>query len=97
MFGIGIGELIFIVMIGLTVLGPERLCHTIKTLSRTFRSSRAAIQQITQDVSDQLAVSDIERALTSVEQEITLPELTSSPQAKGQQVLSGQTPSQPPH
>ncbi|MGI0120429.1 hypothetical protein [Zooshikella sp. RANM57] len=74
MFGIGMSELIFIIILGLIVLGPERLCRCLQTLSRTINSSRNAIQSVKDDVTNTLAMHDIESQLKLPVKELSFTE-----------------------
>jgi Tat protein translocase TatB subunit len=54
MFGMGMGELMVILVIALIFLGPKRLPDVATTLGKAIRSFRKA----TQDLTDQLQVDD---------------------------------------
>src|SRR6185503_1424421 len=54
MFGLGMGELLVILVIALLFLGPKKLPDVASTLGKAIRSFRKA----TQDLQDQLQVDD---------------------------------------
>src|SRR5689334_11022660 len=54
MFGLGMGELLVILVIALLFLGPKRLPDVASTLGKAIRSFRKA----TNDLTDQLEVDD---------------------------------------
>ena len=54
MFGLGMGELMVILVIALLVLGPKKLPDAASSLGKAIRSFRKA----TQDLTDQLQVDD---------------------------------------
>ncbi len=54
MFGLGMGELLIIMLLALLFLGPKRLPDIASTLGKAIRSFRKA----TSDLQDQLEVDD---------------------------------------
>ena len=54
MFGLGMGELLVILVIALLFLGPKKLPDVASSLGKAIRSFRKA----TQDLTDQLQVDD---------------------------------------
>ncbi len=79
MFDIGFFELLVIAIIGLIVIGPERLPETIRTVSlwvgrlkRSLRETRSEIEkQIgADDIRQQLHNEEVMQALNDVKQEV---------------------------
>ncbi len=54
MFGIGIQELIIIVIIALIIVGPKKLPDLAKTLGKGFNEFKKATDGITEDIKDTL-------------------------------------------
>jgi len=54
MFGIGVQELIIIVIIALLVVGPKKLPELAKTLGKGFSEFKKATDGITEDIKDTL-------------------------------------------
>jgi sec-independent protein translocase protein TatA len=54
MFGIGIQELIIIVIIALIIVGPKKLPELAKTLGKGFNEFKKATDGITEDIKDTL-------------------------------------------
>ena len=71
-FGIGLPELIFIAIIALIVLGPERLPGVLRQMAQYFRQIRALTQEVTSQFSEELkAFDDINPA--KIMNEVTQP------------------------
>ena len=63
MFDIGFSELILIAIVGLLVIGPERLPETIRVTTRWLRNIRRSFEQAKREVEQELGVNDIKREL----------------------------------
>lgn len=79
MFDIGFFELILVAIVGLLVIGPERLPETVRTLAlwlgrlrRTVRETRAELEQQigADDIRRQLHNEEIMRSLNATREEI---------------------------
>jgi len=79
MFDIGFFELILVAIVGLLVIGPERLPETVRTLAlwlgrlrRTIRETRAELEQQigADDIRRQLHNEEIMRSLNATREEI---------------------------
>ena len=71
-FGIGLPELIFIAILALIVLGPERLPGVLRQMAQYFRQIRALTQEVTSQFSEELkAFDDINPA--KIMNEVTQP------------------------
>ncbi|MDL1970459.1 MAG: Sec-independent protein translocase protein TatB [Candidatus Desulfofervidaceae bacterium] len=81
MFGIGMQELVIVLIVALLVLGPKRLPEVARALGRGVREFRKATQEVKESV-------DIEGHLKKIENEIMAEEIeteVSSPQQKTDQ------------
>ena len=59
MFDIGFWELMLIAVIGLVVLGPERLPVAIRTVSRWVRAVRNTANGVKQELSQELKLQEL--------------------------------------
>ncbi|MCD6214992.1 MAG: twin-arginine translocase subunit TatB, partial [Candidatus Desulfofervidus sp.] len=74
MFGIGMQELLIILVIALIVLGPKRLPEIARALGKGMREFRKASQEIKESV-------DLEGELKEIEREVIMDEVkTEMPQ-----------------
>ena len=73
-FGIGIGELFFIAVIALIVLGPERLPSAIRSVAKFFREVRKMINELSAGFGDEL------KTLEDLNPQKLLRELTEDPE-----------------
>jgi len=69
MFDIGFWELILISVIGLVVLGPERLPVAIRTVSRWVRAVRHTANGVKQELSRELKLQELHDNLKKAEQQ----------------------------
>lgn len=60
-FGIGLGELILILIVALIIWGPKRLPEIARTLGKTVRALRKATYDFTSQVTRELDVSETDR------------------------------------
>lgn len=68
MFDIGFWELVVISVIGLVVLGPERLPVAIRTVSRMFKTVRDTANAVKTELSQELKMEELHRDLKKAEQ-----------------------------
>ena len=81
MFDIGFWELILISVVGLVVLGPERLPHAIRSVSRFVGAAKTMANNVKDEISHELKVQELQDNLRKAEQmgmEDLSPELKSS-------------------
>ncbi|MGR5235893.1 Sec-independent protein translocase protein TatB [Vibrio alfacsensis] len=81
MFDIGFWELVLISVVGLVVLGPERLPHAIRSVSRFIGSAKSMANSVKDELSHELKVQELQENLRKAEQmgmEDLSPELKSS-------------------
>jgi sec-independent protein translocase protein TatB len=63
MFDIGMGELGLIAVVGLLVLGPERLPRVARTAGALLRKARQSWQGVRADIERELAAEDLKQTL----------------------------------
>ncbi|MCT7654257.1 Sec-independent protein translocase protein TatB [Oceanimonas sp. NS1] len=68
MFDIGFWELVVISVIGLVVLGPERLPVAIRTVSRLFSTVRNTANAVKTELAQELKMEELHRDLKKAEQ-----------------------------
>lgn len=65
----GAGELLIIAVIGLLVLGPERLPVAIRTVSGWIRSAKQMANGITSEINHELKVQELHQNLKKAEEQ----------------------------
>ena len=68
MFDIGFFELLIIAVLGLVVLGPERLPGAIRSTMKTVRSIKGMASGFRQEVEQQFKIHDLHENLKKAEQ-----------------------------
>ena len=63
MFDIGMGEIGLIAVVGLLVLGPERLPRVARTAGALLRKARNSWQSVRSDIERELAAEDLKRTM----------------------------------
>jgi sec-independent protein translocase protein TatB len=63
MFDIGMGEIGLIAVVGLLVLGPERLPRVARTAGALLRKARNSWQSVRSDIERELAADDLKRTM----------------------------------
>jgi sec-independent protein translocase protein TatB len=63
MFDIGMGELGLIAVVGLLVLGPERLPRVARTAGALLRKARNSWHSVRSDIERELAAEDLKRTM----------------------------------
>lgn len=63
MFDIGFTEVILISVIGLLVLGPERLPRVARTIGLYFRKARQTFHSVRSEIEKELAAEDMKKTL----------------------------------
>jgi sec-independent protein translocase protein TatB len=63
MFDIGIGELGLIAVVGLVVLGPERLPRVARATGALLRKARNSWQSVRSDIERELAAEDLKQTM----------------------------------
>lgn len=82
MFEIGFSELVLVMIIGLIVLGPERLPVAVKTVAGWIRAMRTLASTVQNELTKELKLQELQDSLKKVEQNANLqnisPELKAS-------------------
>ena len=63
MFEIGFPELLVIVLVGLMVIGPEKLPQIIKAITRSFRAIRSYLNETKTEIEKSLGMDEIRQDL----------------------------------
>lgn len=91
MFDVGFAELFLLALIGLLVLGPERLPKAARTLGGLVRKARTSWFALRRTIESELAAADLTEPLKSTSRE--LKEL--SDRMASDQSQAGQAPTNP--
>ena len=67
MFDIGILELFLVLVIGLVVLGPERLPEVVKSVTRSMKWLKKTITSTKEEVSKNIGLDEVYRDLRNEE------------------------------
>ncbi|WP_075183445.1 Sec-independent protein translocase protein TatB [Pantoea sp. 1.19] len=68
MFDIGFSELLLVFIIGLVVLGPQRLPVAVKTVMGWIRAMRSLASSVQHELSQELKLQELQDSLRKVEQ-----------------------------
>ncbi|MDS7718951.1 Sec-independent protein translocase protein TatB [Pantoea ananatis] len=68
MFDIGFGELVLVFVIGLIVLGPQRLPHAVKTVVGWIRAIRSLAANVQSELAQELKLQELQDSLKKVEE-----------------------------
>lgn len=68
MFDIGFGELLLVLVIGLVVLGPERLPVAVRTVAGWIRTLRSLAATVQNELAQELKLQELQDSLQKVEQ-----------------------------
>ncbi|HZP65941.1 MAG TPA: Sec-independent protein translocase protein TatB [Rudaea sp.] len=63
MFDVGMGEIGLIAVVGLLVLGPERLPRVARTAGALLRKARQSWQSVQAEIERELAAEDLKRQM----------------------------------
>lgn len=69
MFDIGFWEVLFCGLIGLIVLGPDKLLSTIRSLSNIIKSLRKTASQLSTDINKELDIKKMEQQLATIKKD----------------------------
>ncbi|MEH2922727.1 Sec-independent protein translocase protein TatB [Samsonia erythrinae] len=67
MFDIGFGELMLVMVLGLVVLGPERLPVAVRTVASWIRTLRSLASTVQNELSQELKLQEFQESLKKVE------------------------------
>ena len=65
----GMWELVVVLIVGLVVLGPERLPVAIRTVSRWIKTAKSLANSVKAEVSEELRVHELHENLKKAEQQ----------------------------
>ncbi|AWK14594.1 twin-arginine translocase subunit TatB [Candidatus Fukatsuia symbiotica] len=68
MFDIGFGELLLIMVIGLVVLGPQRLPVAVRTVTSWIKTLRSLATTVQQELSQELKLQELQDSLKKAKQ-----------------------------
>ncbi|MDC9593973.1 Sec-independent protein translocase protein TatB [Xenorhabdus sp. IM139775] len=80
MFDIGFGELLLVMVIGLVVLGPERLPIAVKTVVGWIRVLRSLVVNVQNELAQELKLQELQDTLNKMEEKADMQSL--SPELK---------------
>ncbi|HHR5901124.1 TPA: Sec-independent protein translocase protein TatB [Providencia alcalifaciens] len=80
MFDIGFSELLLVAIIGLVVLGPQRLPVAVRTVAGWIRAMRSMATNVQNELSQELKLQELQETLKKVEEKAGLETL--SPELK---------------
>ncbi|CAM3194883.1 Involved in membrane translocation of periplasmic proteins that preserves folded structures and bound ligands [Xenorhabdus nematophila ATCC 19061] len=80
MFDIGFGELLLVMVIGLVVLGPERLPVAVKTVAGWIRALRSLAANVQNELAQELKLQELQDSLKKMEEKAGMQSL--SPELK---------------
>lgn len=93
MFDIGMGELGLIAVVGLLVLGPERLPRVARTAGILLRKARSSWQSVRADIERELETEELKRSIQkSMAQADPTPDLRRAMQP----IVEAPRPAEPP-
>ena len=70
MFDIGFSELLVVFVVGLLILGPERLPHAAKTVGLWVRKIRRSISSVQREINAQLDHEELQQKITETNQRL---------------------------
>ena len=70
MFDVGFSELFLVAVIGLLILGPEKLPQAAKTVGGWVRKIRTAASNLTSEIERELEVENLKKELANKNEEI---------------------------
>ncbi|TYL46820.1 Sec-independent protein translocase protein TatB [Marinomonas sp. IMCC 4694] len=70
MFDIGFSELLVVFVVGLLILGPERLPHAAKTAGLWVRKIRRSINSVQREINAQLDHEELQQKITETNQRV---------------------------
>ncbi len=90
MFDIGFSEIIFILIIGLLVIGPQRLPRVARTAGLWFGKLRGFVATVKSDIDKELATEELKKTLA---RQAAIPELEELIE-EADQSLTGEKPTE---
>ncbi|MDP1784020.1 MAG: Sec-independent protein translocase protein TatB [Sulfuricurvum sp.] len=71
MFGMGIGEILVIIIIAVLFLGPDKLPSTMVEIAKFFRSVKGTINTARATIEDEIKLSGIKESALNYQKELT--------------------------
>ena len=73
MFDVGFAEILLLSVVGLLVLGPERLPKVARTLGRMMRKARSSWTSLKRSIDAELRAEELKKQLDDLKKEFTAP------------------------
>ena len=70
MFDIGFSEIVVVVVIGLVILGPERLPHAIRATLKFVNTAKGMVNNVKTEFADELGIDAIKSELSDSKEKI---------------------------
>ena len=70
MFDLGFSEILFIAIIALLFIGPDKLPETLKTIARTIGKIKRSFEDVKESVNNELRVSELREEVLSYKREL---------------------------
>ncbi|HEX5623220.1 MAG TPA: Sec-independent protein translocase protein TatB [Sulfuricurvum sp.] len=71
MFGMGIGEILVIIIIAILFLGPDKLPTTMVEIAKFFRSVKGSVNSARATLEEEMKLSDIKESALNYKKELT--------------------------
>lgn len=71
MFGMGIGEILVIIIIAVLFLGPDKLPSTMVEIAKFFRSVKGTVNSAKATLEDEIRLSGIKESVLDYQKELT--------------------------
>jgi len=90
MFDLGTSELIFVIAIGLIILGPEKLPQVMRVVSRAFQGFRRYTDDIKRDLRNDVSegIRHVREDFREIRNEIEVPQVSSSDIIDPEEILT---------
>ena len=95
MFGIGMQEMIFILVIALIVIGPKKLPDLAKSLGRAMGEFKKATSDLKESIDSDGSLKDVKQAFTDMNRNVTHTIRSAATEAESQTRASDPAPAQP--
>jgi len=90
MFDLGSSEIIFVMIIGLIILGPEKLPQVMRVVSRAFHDFRRYTDDLKRDLKNDVSegIRNVEKDIREIKKEISVPRISSSDIIDTEEILT---------
>lgn len=97
MFDVGFAEMFLLSIIGLLVLGPERLPAVARTLGGSVRKARASWSSLKRTIDQEMAIADVKEPLKAAQEHLeAMQRKMNEPISSPQQTTPASQPTEPP-